>query len=126
MASTERVSEHSRLIALILCIFTGYLGFHRIFTGYRSIGIIQMLVSVTSLALAFFVYFMNREMFNALRVSAYSLQRYLLTMGLIAAMLIPFFIILAWACVDGVRIALNRYDDADGHRVSLWLVHSAL
>lgn len=61
MASTERVSEHSRLIALILCIFTGYLGFHRILQDIEVLASFRCLFLVTSLALAFFCLFYEQR-----------------------------------------------------------------
>lgn len=40
--TVKKTSEENGIIALLLCIFFGYLGAHRFYTGHIAIGIIQL------------------------------------------------------------------------------------
>lgn len=42
-APKDKTGEKSQLVALLLCIFVGYLGIHRFYLGYTGIGVIQLL-----------------------------------------------------------------------------------
>jgi len=43
--SAPNTDEKDWLISLLLCIFLGYLGIHRFYTGHIAIGIIQLLTA---------------------------------------------------------------------------------
>lgn len=40
---TQSITEDKWLITLLLCLFLGYLGIHRFYTGHTLIGVLQIL-----------------------------------------------------------------------------------
>ena len=46
-ASVEQTTEEekSQLVALLLCLFVGFIGIHRFYLGYIGIGVIQLLTA---------------------------------------------------------------------------------
>ncbi|MSP09180.1 MAG: NINE protein [Flavobacteriaceae bacterium] len=42
-------TDKSQIVALLLCLFLGYLGIHRFYLGYTLAGLIQLLILITAI-----------------------------------------------------------------------------
>lgn len=122
MVRTDRLSEHSRLVTLILALCLGCLGVHRIFTGHRYSGLLQFLFSVFSILSIFFIYILNSHLFSTSRIVLVSLRYYVTILGIMGAFFMPFLLVVLWVVWDIILVLCNRFIDADGHRVKLWRI----
>ena len=48
---TKKSSPKSRLVVLLLCIFVGVLGIHRMYVGKVGSGVVMLLLSITGIGL---------------------------------------------------------------------------
>jgi TM2 domain len=124
MNGKDRVSDRSKLITLVLALTGGVIGLHRIFTGHRSSGLIQMVVSLTSMSGALFLYLVNPQVFDLSYSGVTSLQYALIIIGLIGALLVPVVLIGMWVLLDISQLLMNRFDDVDGDRIEMWFTQS--
>lgn len=120
MSITYKISDRSRAATLVLACLLGIFGVHRVFAGYKKIGLMQLTMTLSSLSMMMVVYLFNRDLFNEERIIPLSIHYYLLVNGLMILFFIPFMIILGWVIVDIIRLLLNHFYDGDGARIELW------
>ena len=95
-------SEKSLAVTLVLCIFLGSAGVHRLYTGKTGTGIVQMgMVGVLAVLLA-------TTMVAALADDIDS------AVGIGAAAWIMLAALGVWVFVDFIRIIIGRFPDRDG------------
>ncbi|NIZ19744.1 NINE protein [Entomospira culicis] len=124
MSDVSRMSERSKLVTLLLAIFGGLFGFHRLFTGHRSSGMLQLITTLSAIVGIFTVFMLNYSLFDKQSTQLVSVEYFLTVLGIMVAGAIPIALILGWLILDLFRIMFNRFDDVDGHRVGRWFVRT--
>jgi hypothetical protein len=122
MSAEETVSPKSRLCALLLGIFFGYLGIHNLYLGKIKRGIIQMVMSVLGL-------------YPYVRLVAYAIKAVIaetngapvsdddFPIGVILLFILSIFlfaIVGIWAFVDWIVIAVGKARDKNGLPLLKW------
>ena len=90
----SQYSKKSRLVALLLCFFFGYFGFHRFYVGKIGTGIIMLLLPICIIWL-----FLNS----------------LWVFGIIGLLIIPL-----WVFIDLILILTGSFRDKDGKKLFYW------
>jgi TM2 domain len=119
-----RVSDRSLLASLFLAVLGGLFGFHRLYLGHRSTGLLQLALSTGGMLGIALLYWFNYNMFNTNRVDLVAISSFLRVLGVMLAVTIPILLVASWVLFDVVQLMLYQFKDSDGHQVRRWISSS--
>jgi TM2 domain-containing membrane protein YozV len=120
----SRVSDRGVASTLLLALVGGLFGVHRLFTGHRSSGLLQLALSGGGLLGIAVVYLFNQSLFDMERVHLVEVSYYLAILGVMMALAIPVVLVLCWLVLDVLQLLMLKFKDADGHQVRRLFAHS--
>lgn len=110
VAKESRHKGKSKIIAGLLGVFIGMFGVHNFYLGYKSRGIVQLVLSLASFVLMFVLPFVGAMLLAANGIVWG-------TLFIVLGTIVPTFTFVGmaiWGFVEGVLILSGKITDADG------------
>lgn len=96
-------SDKSNVVALLLCVFFGFLGAHRFYVGKIGTGVVQLLCCVLPILVA-------------LQLKAGESGSAVLLLAVVALATLGGLVI--WNLIDGIMIVMQKFTDKEGNTLT--------